>query len=363
MKKLLTVFLLLSFSVSLQAQLAKDSWGFGFGFNYPRLIETNVAVSNASYGGFVGIERYFSEHVGARFQVKYSHLAYNWGAGLANDGSTNAIAGTFDLLYKFVPCEVVTPYLAVGFGGIYMMHDNPPNPAADDEFDSQFNIGMGADYGIDEDWKFNVELGYHTVTNGALDGLQGNSGGGGLVGGNNDTYMSLNVGLTYMFDVGEPSKLCQLYDGIKVDYDPIDYERVENLIKKHIPREVVKEVVVEKPVMKEAKWILVGVNFDFNSAKLKSEAYPVLFHAVQVLLQNPDLKVEIAGHTDNIGSESTNQKLSVKRAEVVKNYLVARGVNASRLTVKGYGESQPVADNKKASGRAMNRRIEFKVLN
>jgi len=81
------------------------------------------------------------------------------------------------------------------------------------------------------------------------------------------------------------------------------------------------------------------------------------------MLQNPDLKVEVQGHTDNIGSESSNQKLSEKRAEVVKNYLVARGVKADRIKVVGYGEKNPIADNKTADGRAMNRRIEFKVIN
>ena len=363
MKKPLLFFLLQFFIVStLHAQLAKDSWGIGFGLNYPRLIETNASVSNESYGGFIGIERYFSEHVGARLQAKFSHLAYKWGPGLINDGSTNAIAGNLDLLYKFVPCESASPYILVGVSGIFMMHDNPPTPTIDDEVDAQFNLGFGTDWRLDEEWKFNIELGYHTVTNGALDGTPGTSSGGGLIGGENDTYMTFNVGATYLFERGELSNLCQLYDGIKVEYEPIDYERVENIVKKHIPREVVKEVVVEKPVEKESKkWVLVGVNFGFNSAKLKPEAHPVLFHAVQVLLQNPNLNIEIAGHTDNIGSESTNQKLSVKRAEVVKNYLVARGVNARRLSVKGYGESQPLADNKTESGRATNRIIEFKI--
>jgi OOP family OmpA-OmpF porin len=151
--------------------------------------------------------------------------------------------------------------------------------------------------------------------------------------------------------------------------EPVDYERIENIVKKYIPREVVKEVVVgekeKKPTYgynaEEDKWVLVGVNFGFNSAKLQQEAYPVLFHAAVVLLQNPQLEVEIQGYTDNIGSAEYNKRLSQKRAQVVKDYLVARGVSASRLTAVGYGEKMPIADNKTAEGRAMNRRIEFKV--
>jgi OOP family OmpA-OmpF porin len=152
-----------------------------------------------------------------------------------------------------------------------------------------------------------------------------------------------------------------LYDGISPEVPEVDYERIENIVKKHIPEVVETQVVVKEPM--EQKWVLVGVNFDFNKATLKSESYPILFHAVQVLLMNPDMRVEIQGHTDNIGSEDYNMKLGEKRAQSVKDYLVARGISADRLTTRSFGESQPIADNKTASGREMNRRVEFKVLN
>ncbi|MDP3684896.1 MAG: OmpA family protein, partial [Ignavibacteria bacterium] len=95
---------------------------------------------------------------------------------------------------------------------------------------------------------------------------------------------------------------------------------------------------------------------------LTPESYPILVNAVQLLLSNPDMKVEIQGHTDNIGSDSFNQKLSEQRAETVKRFLVAKGVAASRLSTVGVGPSNPVSNNKTAEGRSLNRRIEFKVL-
>ena len=75
------------------------------------------------------------------------------------------------------------------------------------------------------------------------------------------------------------------------------------------------------------------------------------------------MRVEIQGHTDNVGSERYNQTLSERRARTDLNYLVARGINANRLQTIGYGETKPIADNSTPAGRAMNRRIEFKILN
>lgn len=109
--------------------------------------------------------------------------------------------------------------------------------------------------------------------------------------------------------------------------------------------------------------ILRGIYFDFNSAVIKPESYPVLDDAAKVLLAKPKMRVEIGGHTDSIGSDSYNMKLSYQRANAVKDYLVRyHNIDPSRLEVRGYGESQPIADNRTKSGRDQNRRIEFKIL-
>ena len=121
--------------------------------------------------------------------------------------------------------------------------------------------------------------------------------------------------------------------------------------------------MVEKEVpSRNDRIVLMGVNFDFNSAKLKPESYPILYHAAQIMLENPDITVEVQGYSDNIGSEKNNIKMSQMRADAVKNYLVARGISADRISSAGYGSANPIGDNKDAAGRAMNRRIEFKVF-
>ena len=76
----------------------------------------------------------------------------------------------------------------------------------------------------------------------------------------------------------------------------------------------------------------------------------------------PSMRIEISGHTDNQGSKATNQRLSEARAKSVVDFLISEGVDASRLEYKGYAFDQPVADNSTKEGRAMNRRVEFKVL-
>ena len=101
------------------------------------------------------------------------------------------------------------------------------------------------------------------------------------------------------------------------------------------------------------------VMYDFDSAEIKSEAYPMLDEAVLILKKNPEIKVEIDGHTDNRGSAAYNMNLSERRAKAVMKYFVDHGVEAQRLTTKGFGFTQPAASNDTEQGRAKNRRVEL----
>lgn len=103
------------------------------------------------------------------------------------------------------------------------------------------------------------------------------------------------------------------------------------------------------------------VTFEFNSAVLTAEGKVVLEPAVKFLLNQPQLRTEIAGHTDSIGSEAYNLKLSRQRAESVRAYLVSRGVSPAQLSAAGYGETRPVASNQTDEGRARNRRVELSI--
>ena len=106
---------------------------------------------------------------------------------------------------------------------------------------------------------------------------------------------------------------------------------------------------------------LQGIQFESGKDVIKKTSNPILDKVVGVLKDNPSYLLEINGHTDNQGNATKNLYLSQKRSEKVKAYLVAKGIDESRLTAKGYGATVPVADNKTAAGRAKNRRVEFKV--
>ena len=107
--------------------------------------------------------------------------------------------------------------------------------------------------------------------------------------------------------------------------------------------------------------VLQGVNFEFDSDVLTLNAERVLDTVAQTLLQSPGFGIAIVGHTDSLGSDSYNQRLSAKRAASAKRYVVGKGVDPGRISTDGLGESQPIADNDTDAGRARNRRIELTV--
>ncbi len=110
------------------------------------------------------------------------------------------------------------------------------------------------------------------------------------------------------------------------------------------------------------KMVLEGVNFDYDKATLRPEDIAIIDRDAATLDKWGNVNIEVAGHTDDRGSDEYNLNLSQQRAEAVRNYLISKGVAADRLTAKGYGESQPVAGNDTDEGRLKNRRVELVPL-
>jgi OOP family OmpA-OmpF porin len=127
-------------------------------------------------------------------------------------------------------------------------------------------------------------------------------------------------------------------------------------------RKLAQEAEACGPAKPKQVIILKGVNFAFNSTELTPQSKGILDEWVAKIKADKTIRVEVAGHTDSIGSDAYNQKLSEGRAKSVVDYFVSQGVSADRLKAVGYGKTKPVASNATDEGRAQNRRVELQIF-
>jgi len=159
--------------------------------------------------------------------------------------------------------------------------------------------------------------------------------------------ITLPVGRDYAFNVNRRGYL--FYS----DNYPMQGGAPDSAYRKNIPLQ---------PIEVDAAVVLKNIFFDVNQYDIKPASGMELDRVVALLKDNPTVKIQIEGHTDNVGSTADNKKLSENRARAVVDYLIAKGIPAARLQAKGFGATQPVADNASAEGRAQNRRTALKVL-
>lgn len=164
----------------------------------------------------------------------------------------------------------------------------------------------------------------------------------------NGTYeLQLPLGAAYTISANAPNYY-PLYENINVIYERGNIKILKDLI--IVPIEVGQSVTLN------------NIFFESGKAALKRESFEELNRVINFMKENQKIKIEIAGHTDNVGSSSTNLKLSQARAKAVAGYISSRGISYSRIISKGYGFMKPVASNRTAAGRAKNRRVEFTIL-
>ncbi len=160
--------------------------------------------------------------------------------------------------------------------------------------------------------------------------------------------ITLPVGKDYVFNVNRKGYLFYSDNFFLSQHDP------DSVYEKNIPLQ---------PIEANATIVLKNIFFDVNKFDLKPESQIELDKVVQLLDDNPSLKIQIAGHTDNAGKPADNLTLSNNRAKTVVSYLINKRISPQRLSYKGFGETKPVADNTTAENRAKNRRTELKVVN
>lgn len=137
----------------------------------------------------------------------------------------------------------------------------------------------------------------------------------------------------------------------------IDTDSISRLGKKYLYKTINLE-----PIGYGVARNLDEVYFEFNKANLLPASYESLNKLVKLLKENPNLKIKIDAHTDNIGTVKSNRQLSNVRAEAVKRHLTNSGIGTERILTEGFGEERPIADNNTEYGRAMNRRVEVTLL-
>jgi outer membrane protein OmpA-like peptidoglycan-associated protein len=160
-------------------------------------------------------------------------------------------------------------------------------------------------------------------------------------------FITLPIGKDYAFNVNRKGYL--FYSG--------NYS-----LSRNITDTIFKNDIPLQPLDKDAMIVLNNVFYETNQFNLKTESIAELDKVVLLLKENPTLKIEISGHTDNVGVAKTNVILSNKRAQSVTKYLVSKGIVVNRLTAKGYGSTKAIADNKTEQGKAKNRRTELKII-
>lgn len=159
-------------------------------------------------------------------------------------------------------------------------------------------------------------------------------------------FITLPVGKDYAFNVNRKGYL---------------FYSDNFLMMNRSPDSTYEKNITLQPIEVNASIVLKNIFFDIGKFEVKTESQVEIDRLIQLLNENPALKIEISGHTDNIGKPADNLLLSNNRAKAVVDYLIKKNILTSRLTMKGYGETKPVADNKTEDGRALNRRTEMKV--
>jgi len=168
-----------------------------------------------------------------------------------------------------------------------------------------------------------------------------------------DSFLSNYLPAKEKVDVAKRESLV-CYTG-KVELPIVQAEPEELIVQKLV--ELQEPARVEEPLMVRAR-----IHFDFNKANIKKEYIPLLKEVAKVLKENPNINLRIEGYTDDIGTKAYNQKLALKRAMAVKDFLVKEGIKPERIQVVGFGKEKYIAENTTPIGRLTNRRAEFIVI-
>jgi OmpA-OmpF porin, OOP family len=320
---------MLQYSILDSKRISKDDFGFqgGLGYNFA----PNFALE-VDYGS-------------GGFKVR--------GFGSSSGPSEQLRAASLDVLYKFFPNSYIRPFILAGGGELQdKIGGNFEN---NHSWMAEAGVGVLTAIGSQSG---STRLQLRTEAKYRREFIQNVA----LIP-NNPGDVVFGVGLQLSF--GNPTRPAPVIAAAPPPPEPAP-----------VPREVPAEAPPPEPCHAPAGFqvdancriieqtvVVRAIDFEFNSTQLTAPAQHTLDEVAAALLTQPELKVEVQGHTDSIGTDAYNLGLSQRRAAAVKEYLIGKGLNASALTAQGYGKAKPIASNNTAEGRAQNRRVAFEVTN
>jgi outer membrane protein OmpA-like peptidoglycan-associated protein len=265
---------------------------------------------------------------------------------LGNDATVYGLRAhaRFDLLQGRV-----RPFVVAGLGAHIIRSSSPQ---MDNDADKELHWGGGVRYALKDAIDLRFDVRHHIVPGRTYDGATSD--------------LEATVGMTYRFGkqpakpapviVDEPAPV------VAAD-DDIDRDGLVNDVDKCPTVAETRNGYQDTDGCPDAELPeLAGIGFEPDSATIDIDSAPILERAYALLVANPGISIEVAGHTSSEGDSERNLKLSLARAEAVKAYLVKRGIVADRVQTVGHGEDMPISDNRTHEGRRLNRRIELRIL-
>lgn len=339
MKKLISVFVILMLAAVTTTGFAQVNAGsvnitptIGFyKFEGNEDLESSIALGlRAGY--------FFTKYIGIEGYAHYVPTKILWSNGTSSD--IKFVGYGIEGIVNLLPNGAFVPFLAVGVGGAH--YSNAFEDTTEDRRDKfTADYGAGVKYFLSENIALRADV-RHIVP---FDGRHNN-----LLG---------TVGLTFAF--GGAKKAAPAPEPAPAPAPVAPAPAPVVAPPPPPPPPVVQEVkkpAAAAPAIIEKGRVTLNVLFDTNKAVIKTNSFREVDNLITVMKDYPELNVTIEGHTDNVGSAASNKKLSQRRADAVKKYMVGKGIDASRLTAVGFGLEKPIASNATKEGRAKNRRVE-----
>ncbi|MDR2085328.1 MAG: OmpA family protein [Bacteroidales bacterium] len=402
MKKIsLFLTLVLVCGMTLSAQTAEDEvkamrkntshWSIGIkgGVNYYRLSPLATAdtdfdsfINQGGYGGSFFVEYAPTPFYGIGLEANYSnlnrtvegadYLGYNIDAILMSSVNLSNLFGP----YRTVSARKVNFFLNAGLGASYYTFQTPADAEyVKGKFSPMAAAGIGVEFNLGKAWTLLCEGQYRYYVKNDL---------GGVVASKDVDALAVNLGLRWKIG---GKKHDHVRNMIPSEYYPVP---VQEIIIEDIQNE---EMIEERFKTLEEKYnnlenkhnnlnkeynnlqnqinelekngtitiALENVHFDFDSSELTKDSKTLVQQVVNILKDAQWNKITIAGYADNVGTKEVNDRISLKRAETVKKYMVDNGIDGNKLSIASYGKDNPVANNNTQVGRAQNRRVEFVI--